>query len=206
MKKVKMVDAFLKALEIIILGIILGMLSYVCYGVYKENSIPLVEDVNDIEETKNVFLNQGKDEDVDREKVLLPSKYLDFPVSARLEIPKINLYSYVLEEYNEEGMDKCISKYWGPNANEVGNFCIAGHNYEDNNNMFCHLIDLKIGDTLYLSDNKYGKYSYTIYDIYRVRPSNTAPLRQETGGKRIVTLITCVNYSRNRLIVQAIEN
>ena len=51
----------------------------------------------------------------------------------------------------------------------------------------------------------YGKYTYTIYDIYKVKPENTASLNQETNGKRIVTLITCVNYSNTRLIIKAVE-
>lgn len=72
--------------------------------------------------------------------------------------------------------------------------------------MFNHLIDLKIGDELFLTDNKNGKYVYTIDNIYRVKPQNTAPIEQETNGKRRITLITCVNYSRNRLIISASEN
>ena len=43
-----------------------------------------------------------------------------------------------------------------------------------------------------------------IYDIYRVKPQNTKPLLQDTE-KVELTLITCVNYSRNRLIVKAVQ-
>ncbi len=57
----------------------------------------------------------------------------------------------------------------------------------------------------YLLDNKNGKYTYTIYDIYKVNPKNTECLNQNTNGKRIVTLITCVNYSNTRLILQAAQ-
>ena len=83
-------------------------------------------------------------------------------------------------------MKVCSSKFFGPEPNEIGNFCIAGHNYEQEN-MFNHLIDLEKGDELYLSDNKNGKITYSIYDIYRVKPQNTAPVRQETNGNKIVT-------------------
>lgn len=85
-----------------------------------------------------------------------------------------------------------------------GNFCITGHNYKKDN-MFYDLINLEIGDEFYLLDNKNGKYTYTIYDIYKVNPKNTECLNQNTDGKRIVTLITCVNYSNTRLIIQAKE-
>ncbi len=196
----------LKIIEIIIIGIILGILFSVCYGVYQENKIPLVNDVHSINELNFNVVAQKQDNLNKQINILIPETYMDFPVSAKLEIPKIDLATYVLNEYTEEGMEECISKYWGPDANEVGNFCIAGHNYENNNDMFCNLIDLKMGDTMYLTDSKNGKYSYTIYDIYKVKPDNIEPLSQETGGKRIITLITCVNYSRNRLVVQAIES
>lgn len=186
-----------------ILIIIFYMIIYICYGVYKENKIRLVEN----EQNDKIIVEKvsQKIEDEKKEKVNIAKKYQGFPVTAKLIIPKINLASYVLKDYTTEGMEVCLSKYWGPEPNEVGNFCIAGHNYEKSN-MFNHLIDLDIGDELYLLDNKNGKYTYTIYDIYKVKPQNTAPIGQEVAGKRIVTLITCVNYSRNRLIVQAIEN
>ena len=102
-------------------------------------------------------------------------------------------------------MDICASKFWGPEPNKIGNFCIVGHNY-NKENMFSNLINLNIGDEIYLIDNKNGKITYTIFDIYKVKPQNTSPLDQNTAGKRIITLITCVNYSNNRLIVQAVEN
>ena len=168
---------------------------------YKENKIRLVEEnfQNNIEVEKTT-----KTTAIVKEKVNIEDTYLGFDVSAKLIIPKINLETYILKDYQEEGMKVCASKFWGPDPNEIGNFCIAGHNYEKEN-MFNHLIDLEIGDELYLLDNKNGKVEYKIYDIYKVKPENVKPISQQTNGKRIVTLITCVNYSQNRLIVQAVE-
>ena len=131
-------------------------------------------------------------------------KYLGYKVSARLEIPKLNINSNVLEEYSTEGLEVCISKFWGSNPNEIGNYCIAGHNY-GRKNMFGYLGDLEIGDKIYLSDNKNGKFSYTIYDKYRIEADNTEPLSQDTN-KREITLITCSSYSNKRLIIKAAED
>lgn len=185
-----------------ILTAIVCIIVYICYGVYEENKIRLVDEATPRLEIQRTVETK---ESTPKEKVNISERYLGFPVIAKLIIPKINLETYVLRDYTTEGMEVCISKYWGPEPNEVGNFCIAGHNYEKDN-MFHHLIDLEIGDELYLLDNEHGRFSYTIYDIYKVKPQNTAPLEQKMGGKRVVTLITCVNYSRNRLIVQAVEN
>lgn len=180
--------------------IIFSTITYISLGIYKESKIKLKEKSKNkiqVEETKETT------EEV-REKVNIPNTYLDYEVTAKLVIPKIELETYILKDYTKERMDVCPTKFWGPEPNEIGNFCITGHNYKKDN-MFYNLIDLEIGDEFYLLDNKNGKYTYTIYDIYKVKPQNTDSLEQDTGGKRIVTLITCVNYSDTRLIIQAVE-
>lgn len=191
-----------KRFRIAILGVLFLISIYVGMGVYKEDKVKLVEEnetkleeIAKVEQTKLVV-------PIEIEKI--PETYLEYEVIAKLEVPKIKLETNVLKEYNLEGMKVCASKFWGPEPNEIGNFCIAGHNYEKEN-MFNHLIDLEIGDELYLTDNKNGKCAYTICNIYKVKPQNTAPINQETNGNKMVTLITCVNYSQNRLIVQAIQ-
>ena len=202
LRRKKKKDKIKSKIRIAILGILFCITFYVGIGIYKENKIKLVEENN--------LLVQKVVEEIQIVPVapieipILPKTYMNYEVIAKLEIPKINLETYVLKDYTIEGMKVCSSKFFGPEPNEVGNFCIAGHNYEQEN-MFNHLINLEKGDELYLSDNKNGKVTYTIYDIYRVKPQNTAPIGQETNGNKIVTLITCVNYSRSRLIVQAVE-
>jgi sortase A len=158
---------------------------------------------NDINNEIEIFEQNGKIKEVEEmEKV--SETYEGYLVTARIEIPNLYINSNVLANYSKEGLEKCVSKYWGPEPNEIGNFCIAGHNY-GRKNMFGYLGDLKIGDKIYLSDNKNGKYVYTIYTMYRVEPENVEVLSQNTNGKREITLITCSNYSKSRLIVKAIE-
>lgn len=180
--------------------IVFSTITYISVGIYKESKIKLKE------KSKNKIQVEEANETTEevREKVNIPNTYLDYEVTAKLVIPKIELETYILKYYTKERMDVCPTKFWGPEPNEIGNFCITGHNYKKDN-MFYNLIDLEIGDEFYLLDNKNGKYTYTIYDIYKVKPQNTDSLEQDTGGKRIVTLITCVNYSDTRLIIQAVE-
>lgn len=196
-----------KIIKKIFVGGIFLILISVGIGVYQENQIQfLQEDENRTEVTLEKTLDEMTQKEIKKEteKIQISQEYLGFEVDAQLMIPKINLETYILKEYTEEGMKLCAAKFWGPEPNEIGNFCIAGHNY-NKENMFNHLIDLEIGDELYLIDSQNGKYEYEIYDIYKVKPQNIAPLNQETNGKRVITLITCVNYSKNRLIVQAVE-
>lgn len=196
-------DKVKSKIRIAILGILFCITFYVGIGIYKENKIKLVEENKPLVEKVAEEIEISPVVPVEME--ILPKTYMGYEVIAKLEIPKINLETNVLKDYTADGMKVCSSKFFGPEPNRVGNFCIAGHNY-DQENMFNHLINLEKGDELYLTDNKNGKINYTIYDIYRVKPQNTAPIGQETNGNRIVTLITCVNYSKSRLIVQAIAN
>lgn len=133
------------------------------------------------------------------------TKYKEYDVVAKLEIPAINLETYILETCTENSLNKSVAKFWGADPNEIGNLCIAGHNAPRNTNMFYNLKKLKIGNILTISDNTIGKVEYEIYNIYNVFPEDVSPLSQETNGKREVTLITCTNDSKQRTIIKAKE-
>jgi len=97
-----------------------------------------------------------------------------------------------------------VTKFLGANANEPGNFCIAGHNFK-NKNMFHNLKELEIGDEFKVKDNKVGIVNYEIYNIYTVVPEDVSCLSQNTNGEREVTLITCTNDSKKRIIIKSRE-
>lgn len=137
------------------------------------------------------------------EKIL--SEYKGYNVSAKLEIPEIDLETYVLSTYSTQALNVSVTKFWGAEPNEEGNFCVAGHNFKKSN-MFRNLKNLSIGDVIFVSDNDHGKVEYKIYDIYKVEPDDVSCLSQDTNGKREVTLITCTNDSKDRIIVKALEN
>lgn len=132
---------------------------------------------------------------------LIDDEYKGYDVVAKLEIPKINLDTYVLKNYSSQALSISVTKFWGVNPNEIGNFCIAGHNYRD----FKNITKLDIGDTLILTDNYNGSFQYIIYDIFKVLPDQTDCLSQETDGKKEVTLITCTQDSKKRIIIKAHE-
>lgn len=134
----------------------------------------------------------------------IESQYKGYEVIAKLEIPTIELETYILKQYSKNTLNISVTKFWGANPNQKGNFCIAGHNFQ-NKNMFHNLRKLEIGDNLFVSDNEIGKVEYEIYDIYTVEPENVKCLSQETMGKREVTLITCTSDSKRRIIVKAKE-
>jgi len=133
-----------------------------------------------------------------------PKEFEGIEVVGKLEIPKINLTTYILAETNKENLNKSVTKLCGPKVNGVGNLCITGHNYHKER-MFGDLNKLEIGDKIIITDIKGINIEYQVYDIYKVYPKDTECLNQETGGERQITLITCTTGAIKRLIVKAVE-
>lgn len=127
---------------------------------------------------------------------------------ATINIPKINVQYPILdgetdsEEETEALLKISPTKFWGPNPNEVGNFCIVGHNYR-NSKFFSKVPTLVNGDVIEITDS-YGKtLRYSVYDKYEVVPDNLNCTSQLTNGAKEITLITCTNDSKMRVIVKA---
>lgn len=159
--------------------------------------------------TQNISTKESETIEIVKEEKVYPkeeiaTEYKGYTVGAKLVIPAIELDTYVLQKYSVSALNVAVTKFWGANANQPGNFCIAGHNFK-NRNMFYHVKELKIGDRLFIIDHEVGKIEYEIYNIYQVIPEDVNCLSQDTKGRREVTLITCTNDSEKRIIVKAKE-
>lgn len=175
---------------------------YMLYGLWQENRIPVKAGKAASSTRLSITNSSSTIPSGTLQPQFIDTTYKGYSSIAKLFIPKIQLDVSILENYSEETLALSATKFYGPAPNEPGNLCIAGHNY-NKENMFNHLIDLSIGDTLFLTDNQNGRGCYRIYDIYKVSPTETSPLSQETNGNTELTLITCTNYSSKRLIVKA---
>ena len=127
-----------------------------------------------------------------------------------VKIPKINLEYPILEigsidpESAKAPMKISIIKYWGENVNDYGNLSIAGHNNKDGT-MFGKTKKLEIGDIIELTDLKGQTIQYSIYDIFVTDPNDVSILLPKDEVIREVTLITCTNGNKQRLILKAKE-
>ena len=132
---------------------------------------------------------------------------------ATINIPSINCYYPILNVTTDELLKISPTRFWGPkedwgcdDANDVGNFCIVGHNYR-NSKFFSKVINLVEGNIIELTDAKDGEtVEYVVYDKYVVDPSDVSCTSQRTNGLREITLITCTNDSKKRVVVKAREN
>ena len=122
-----------------------------------------------------------------------------------LKIEKINLMYPILSNTSEELLKISPCRFYGPMPNEIGNLCIAGHNYTSQKH-FGKLTSLETNDIFQIYDLN-GKYiDYIIYEIKEVPANDTSCTNQNTNNLREVTLITCNTITGNRIVVKAKEN
>ena len=163
------------------------------------------EKVEKIEETvneTNTIQENTIQQDIE-DKSKIPAKMGGYNVLGRLVIDKVNVSKNILDVSNKESLKVSAVKLYGPNINEVGNFCICGHNWK---NMLKRVLELEVGDTFYLIDRKtLNKVNYEIYNIYTCMPKDLECLNQNTEGKRETTIITCNPGGITRLIIKGKE-
>lgn len=123
---------------------------------------------------------------------------------AILRIDKLDIEYPVLSDTSEELLKISLNKLWGPNPNQIGNYVIIGHNYKSGK-MFGKLKRISIDDTVEIEDLLGRKVTYRVYDKYVIEPTDVSCTSQLTGGKREITLITCENSGKQRLVVKAVE-
>ncbi len=122
-----------------------------------------------------------------------------------LKIDKINLMYPILSHTSEELLKISPCYLSGPMPNEIGNLCIAGHNFA-NQTHFGKLSSLTEGDIIQIYDLNSKEVNYKIYKITEVVANDTSCLNQNTNGSREVTLITCNTIKGTRIVVKAKEN
>ena len=170
-----------------------------------ENNFATQECSNNNEENNQEDVpNNSNTVSYKQNKIDFPKEIEGVEVIGKLEIPKINLTTYILAQTSKDNLNKSVTRLCGPKANGVGNLCITGHNYHKDN-MFGDLKKLEKGDRFYITDMKGNIVEYEVCDIYKVYPKETQCLSQETEGERKVTLITCTTGAIKRLIVKATE-
>lgn len=131
---------------------------------------------------------------------------------AIINIPKINVKYPIIEPVTADiknldytailKLSPC--KFYGVEPNKIGNFSIAGHNYR-NQKFFSKVPDLENGDDIYITDATGKVVQYKVFKKYQVVPEDTECLDPDTIGKREITLITCTDDSKERVIVKAVE-
>lgn len=173
-------------------------------SVNKQDNNQKPENKNEQVSDMNVQLNiQSENIIIDTpSNVESENTYKGFPVVGIIEIPKIDLKYPILKEVTKDSIEVSVAINSGPGLNRVGNTVIIGHNYR-NATFFSNNKNLSNGDKVYITDETGTKLEYTIYNSYITTPEDSDYMDRDTGGKKEVTLVTCTDDTKSRLIICA---
>lgn len=127
-----------------------------------------------------------------------------YEILGSINIPKLGINYPILSKSTEELLKISACKFWGPDLNEKGNAVIVAHNYK-NKQFFGRLNEIKNGDIVEIKDMTGRVLKYQVYKQEVVEPTDTSCTTQKTKGRKEVTLITCTNNGKQRLVVYARE-
>ncbi|MBR3674280.1 MAG: sortase [Clostridia bacterium] len=126
----------------------------------------------------------------------------EYKVDSILNIPSLSINYPVLSETTYELLKISITKFWGGEPNAVGNYCIVGHNYDGKDIFFGKLNRIQNGDVVELQDKTGQIIRYKVYNKFIVDPTDVACTSQLTNGRKEMTLITCSEGGKTRLVVK----
>ena len=130
--------------------------------------------------------------------------YKGYNVLGTIEIPKTGIKYPILDKVTTKSIQVAVAYYYGPGLNKVGNTTIVGHNYR-NGAFFGKNKQLRVGDVIYITDNSGQKVKYTIYKTYTTTETDAEYITRDTKGAREISLSTCTDDSKGRLIIWAKE-
>lgn len=125
-----------------------------------------------------------------------------YKVDSVLNIPSLEINYPVLSESTDELLKISLNKFWGGEPNSIGNYCVVGHNYDGKDIFFGKLYRIQNGDIVELEDKSGNVLQYKVYNKFIVKPTDTACTSQITNGRKEMTLITCSDGGKTRLIVK----
>lgn len=211
----------LTILLIVVIVAIVGIVAFLGYRYYKSTKIK-----NNSEDFVGSFLNDtnadknkgeegntddlfsgiegGNSQSSSSSKV---KKYNGFVIAGTIEIPATKMSSPIISkaEYSKSALENAVVEIYGPGLNQVGNTTIVGHNYR-NGTFFSNNKKLNVGDKIYITDLDGNKVSYTIYNKYEGSDTESDYMTRDTNGAREISLSTCTDDSKARLIIWAKED
>ena len=163
---------------------------------------PVIEGDLDVDVTEPE--NTGDTTDNNETAPAQEQRFNVYLVAGTIEIPATGLSCPVLaeEEYSKSALETSVVILHGVGLNQPGNTTIAGHNYR-NGNFFSNNKKLNIGDKIYITDLTGKRLSYTIYNKYETSDTDAEYMTRDTQGATEISLTTCTDDSKARLIIWA---
>lgn len=125
--------------------------------------------------------------------------------SARIQIPRTGVNLPLYAEVTVKNMERGAVILSSDNGlNEPGNTVISGHNTV-NGRLFSKNAKIQIGDLIYITDPTGTQRAYSVYNKYITSPNDASYVDRDTGGAREISLTTCTDNAKQRIIIWARE-
>ena len=213
---------FLTILIVVIIVGIVGLLAYLGYSYYQNfvinrdaeqyvdtfiEEVAKTEEENENTEEEEQNNNENPFENVEKTPVNSGGvkKYKGFVTVGTIEIPATNLKYPILDRVSKSSIETAVAVSYGPGPNKPGNTVIVGHNYR-NGTFFSNNKKLVVGDKIYITDSSGEKLAYTIKEKFEASENDTSFYPRNTDGARAVTLSTCTDDSKARIIIYAVAD
>lgn len=121
---------------------------------------------------------------------------------AIINIPSIKLNTVVVESIEKQYLKHYVCHFENSAMpGQYGNFSLAGHSSYRYNEVFNELHKISLEDEIIIKTLN-NEFTYVVKDILEVNPEDTYVLDQDNEKKEL-TIVTCTNNGKNRLIVKA---
>lgn len=169
-----------------------------------ENNTSVIPPDDDNDENMFEGVEEGTNNNTGGNSSSNAPKYNGFLTAGSIEIPTTSLKCPIIarSEYSEKALNTSVVELYGPGLNQVGNTTISGHNYR-NGKFFSNNKKLNIGDKIYITDLTGKRLSYTIYEKFEAEENYSDYMVRDTKGAIEISLSTCTDDSKKRLIIFA---
>lgn len=210
-------------IAIIIIATIMGINAYKNYEEEKERKkviADLQEDNNNEDKDNEIKDNNTSDENIligpienttpeppteggstSRPKTKF---YKDYPMIGTIKIEKTKVDYPILLDVSPSALETAVGVMYpsNPKLNQPGNTVIIGHNYR-NGKFFSNNKKLVLGDKIQITDLNGKTLTYTIYEIFQTIETDTEYISRPRGDKIEISLSTCTDDGKDRLVILA---
>lgn len=158
--------------------------------------------IKPIENTTNNTINSTTTEQTNsRPKTQF---YKEYPMVGYIKIEKTGIEYPILLDISPGALETSVGVSYpsNPTLNQPGNVVIIGHNYR-NGKLFANNKKLVIGDKIKITDLKGKTLTYTIYEISTIPETDTEYITRERGDNIEISLSTCTDDGKARLVILA---
>lgn len=152
--------------------------------------------IEDIKPTENVPSNNAQ--------AKKKTYYKGFVMLGYITIDKTGVKEPILDQVTPEALDTAVAVLYpsNPKLNQPGNVVIIGHNYR-NGKFFSNNKNLSTGDKIKIKDGAGKELTYTIYQKFTTTEEDTSFYARDTKGAIEITLSTCTDDAKQRIIILA---